>query len=265
MLVDQTPVARSPRSNPLTYLKAFDPIRTLYAEQAEAKARGFTAGHFSFNVEGGRCEACEGAGTVSVDMQFMPDVTMRCRECHGKRFRREVLQVKYRGRDISDVLEMTAREAFTWFRGERAVQAKLKPMLDVGLDYIRLGQSTKSLSGGESQRLKLAAHLAANRGGRTLFLLEEPTTGLHFADIVKLVDCLDALIDVGHSLIVVEHNLQFMLASDHLIDLGPGAASKGGRLVASGTPEEVTACADSITGRFLAQLLAQQSVVEGEA
>jgi excinuclease ABC subunit A len=166
-----------------------------------------------------------------------------------------VLQVKYRGRDISEVLEMTAREAFTWFRGERAVQSKLKPLLDVGLDYLRLGQSAKTLSGGEAQRLKLAANLAANRAGRTLFLLDEPTTGLHFADVVRLLDCLSALIDVGHSLIVIEHNLQFMLACDHIIDLGPGAADAGGRVVGVGTPEEIAKCADSVTGQFLGELI----------
>jgi excinuclease ABC subunit A len=185
-------------------------------------------------------------------MQFMADVYMRCPECHGRRYRKQVLEVKYRGRDIAEVLEMTAREAFTFFRGQRKVQAKLKHLLDVGLDYVRLGQPATTLSGGEAQRLKLAAHLAARRRGRTLFLLDEPTTGLHFSDIVQLIDCFDALLDVGHSLVIVEHNLQLMKAADYLIDLGPAAADEGGRVVMVGTPEDAAACKESTTGRFLA-------------
>jgi excinuclease ABC subunit A len=265
MLVDQSPIGRSPRSNPVTYLKAFDAIRTLFAELPEARARGFTAGHFSFNVDGGRCEACQGDGVISIDMQFMADITMRCRECHGRRYRREVLEVKYRGRDIAEVLDLTAREAFSWFRGERAIQSKLKPLLDVGLDYLRLGQPAKTLSGGEAQRLKLAAHLAGNRRGRTLFLLDEPTTGLHFSDIVQLMDCFDALIDVGHSLVIIEHNLQLMKAADYLIDLGPGAADDGGCVVAAGTPDEVAACAASLTGRFLSREFARDAEVSSRS
>ncbi len=175
--IDQSPIGRSPRSNPATYIKAFDPIRLLFAEQTEARARGLSAGHFSFNVEGGRCETCHGDGQLAIDMQFMADVYMRCPECGGRRYRRQVLEVKYRGRDIAEVLDMTAREAFTFFRGQRKVQAKLKLLLDVGLDYLRLGQPATTLSGGEAQRLKLAAHLATKRRGRTLFMLDEPTTG----------------------------------------------------------------------------------------
>jgi excinuclease ABC subunit A len=258
-LIDQSPIGRSPRSNPATFLKAFDPIRTLFAEQPEARARGYTAGHFSFNVAGGRCEACRGDGLIRIDMQFMPDVYMRCQECHGRRYRRDVLEVKYRGRDISEVLDMTAREAFTWFRGEHAVQARLKPLLDVGLDYLRLGQPATTLSGGEAQRLKLAAHLAVKRTGRTLLLLDEPTTGLHFSDIVQLMDCFDALLDVGHSLVVVEHNLQLMMVADHLIDLGPGAGNDGGRVVAIGSPEEVAANPNSATGPILAAEFARNA------
>jgi excinuclease ABC subunit A len=257
--IDQSPIGRSPRSNPATYLKAFDPIRVLFADQPEAKTRGLTAGHFSFNVEGGRCETCRGDGYLAIDMQFMADVYMRCPECRGRRYRRQVLEVKYRGRDIAEVLDLTAREAFTFFRGQHQVQAKLKHLLDVGLDYLRLGQPANTLSGGEAQRLKLAAHLAARRRGRTLFLLDEPTTGLHFSDVVQLLDCFDALLEIGHSLIVVEHNLQLMKAADWLIDLGPGAAAEGGRVVASGTPEEVAACGESLTGRVLAREFAQYS------
>ncbi len=264
VLIDQSPIGRSPRSNPATYLKAFDPIRALFAEQSEARTRGLAASHFSFNVEGGRCDTCRGDGYLAIDMQFMADVYMRCPDCHGRRYRKQVLEVKYRGRDIAEVLELTAREAFTFFRGQRKVQAKLKHLLDVGLDYVRLGQPATTLSGGEAQRLKLAAHLAARRRGRTLFLLDEPTTGLHFSDIVQLVDCFDALLEVGHSLVVVEHNLQLMKAADWLIDLGPGAADEGGRVVATGTPEEVAECAESATGRVLAEAFARDKAFAKE-
>ena len=262
--IDQSPIGRSPRSNPATYMKAFDPIRTLFAEQPEARARGLAASHFSFNVDGGRCDTCHGDGYLAIDMQFMADVYMRCPECHGQRYRRQVLEVKYRGRDIAEVLDMTAREAFTFFRGQRKVQAKLKHLLDVGLDYVRLGQPATTLSGGEAQRLKLAAHLAAKRRGRTLFVLDEPTTGLHFSDIVQLVDCFDALLEVGHSLVVVEHNLQLMKAADWLIDLGPGAADEGGRIVATGTPEEVAENPESVTGRILARAFARDAALVEE-
>jgi excinuclease ABC subunit A len=250
--IDQTPIGRSPRSNPATYLKAFDPIRALFAEQSEARVRGLSAGDFSFNVEGGRCETCHGEGMLAIDMQFMADVYMRCPECGGRRYQPRVLEVKYRGRDIAEVLDMTAREAFNFFRGQRKVQAKLKLLLDVGLDYLRLGQPATTLSGGEAQRLKLAAHLATKRRGRALFLLDEPTTGLHFSDIVQLLDCFDALLEVGHSLVIVEHNLQLMTAADWIIDLGPGAADDGGQVVATGTPEEIATCDQSATGQALA-------------
>jgi excinuclease ABC subunit A len=259
--IDQSPIGRSPRSNPATYMKAFDPIRLLFAEQSEARLRGLTAGDFSFNVEGGRCETCRGDGLLAIDMQFMADVYMRCHECGGRRYQKRVLEVKYRGRDIAEVLDMTAREAFNFFRGQRKVQARLKLLLDVGLDYVRLGQPATTLSGGEAQRLKLAAHLATKRRGRALFLLDEPTTGLHFSDIVQLVDCFDALLEVGHSLVIVEHNLQLMKAADWIIDLGPGAADEGGRVVATGTPEEVAECAESVTGRVLAREFAREAAL----
>jgi excinuclease ABC subunit A len=250
--IDQSPIGRSPRSNPATYIKALDPIRALFAEQIDARTRGLTASHFSFNVEGGRCDTCHGDGYLAIDMQFMANVYMKCPECGGKRFRQQILDVKYRGLNIAEVLDMTAREAFTFFRGQRKVQAKLKFLLDVGLDYLRLGQPATTLSGGEAQRLKLAAHLATKRKGRALFLLDEPTTGLHFSDIVQLLDCFDALLEVGHSLVVVEHNLQLMKAADWIIDIGPGAADAGGQIVATGTPEEVAECGESVTGRILA-------------
>lgn len=256
ILVDQNPVGRSPRSNPVTYIKAFDEIRKVFAETVEAKTRNYTAGHFSFNVDGGRCESCQGEGYIQVEMQFLADVFMKCAQCNGKRYRREILAVTHRGRNIADVLDMTVREAFSFFRGQAKVQAKLKQLIDVGLDYLRLGQPANTLSAGESQRLKLAAHLSEATRSRTLFLLDEPTTGLHFSDIVQLLDCFDALLAIGHSLIVVEHNLQLMKAADYIIDLGPGAADEGGTVVVTGTPEEVASCAASVTGRYLAAALA---------
>jgi excinuclease ABC subunit A len=258
VFVDQSPISRSPRSNPVTYVKAMDPIRALFAELPDAKARGYTASHFSFNVDGGRCEACQGAGYVEVDMQFLADVTMRCHECEGRRFRDEVLDVRYRDRDISEVLEMTVHEAIRFFRGETKVQQRLRPLVDVGLDYLKLGQPASTLSGGEAQRLKLAGRLATKTAGRTLFLLDEPTTGLHFSDVEQLVDCFNALVDVGHSLVVIEHNVPMMMAADWILDLGPGAAADGGRVVTQGTPEAVAKCAASATGRVLAAALARR-------
>jgi excinuclease ABC subunit A len=251
LLVDQSPIGRTPRSNPVTYVKAFDPIRTAFAETTEAKARSFRAGHFSFNAEEGRCEACEGEGFHRVDMQLMADVYMRCPECHGSRYRREVLDVKYRGLSIADVLELSVREAFNFFRGHKKVLARLKCLIDVGLDYLRLGQPANTLSGGESQRLKLANYVSAARRGRTLFVLDEPTTGLHFSDVMQLIDCFDSLVAMGHSLVVVDHNQLLMQAADWIIDLGPGPAEQGGRVVAEGPPERVAANAASVTGRFL--------------
>ncbi len=258
ILVDQSPIGRSPRSNPVTYIKAFDEIRNVFAETLEARTRNYTASHFSFNVEGGRCTACHGDGYIEIDMQFMADVFMKCSQCHGRRYRPEILKITYRGRNIAEVLEMTVREAFTFFRGCPKVQARLKLLIDVGLDYLRLGQPANTLSGGEAQRLKLAGYMSAAKRNRTLFILDEPTTGLHFADVVQLLDCFDALLAVGHSLIVVEHNLQVMKAADYIIDLGPGAADEGGQIVAQGTPEFIARAKSSATGRFLAEALAKQ-------
>jgi excinuclease ABC subunit A len=255
MLVDQDPISRSPRSNPVTYIKAFDEIRRVFAETTEAKTHNYTAGHFSFNVDGGRCTHCQGDGHIQIDMQFLADVFMKCPVCHGQRYRGEILSVMYRGRNIADVLEMTVREAFSFFRGQTKVQARLKRLIDVGLDYLRLGQPANTLSAGEAQRLKLAAYMSEATRNRTLFILDEPTTGLHFSDVVQLLDCFEALLDVGHSLIVVEHNLQLMKAADFIIDLGPGAAEQGGQVVACGTPEKVSRDPNSITGRFLAEAL----------
>ncbi|MEM7313780.1 MAG: excinuclease ABC subunit UvrA [Planctomycetota bacterium] len=255
ILVDQSPIGRSPRSNPVTYIKAFDAIRKVFAETLSARTRNLKTSHFSFNVEGGRCEACKGDGSISINMQFLADVVMTCSECQGKRYRRDVLDVKYRDRSIADVLGMTVRQAHSFFRGQPKVQSRLHQLIDVGLEYLRLGQSASTLSAGEAQRLKLAGYLSASRRGRTLFLLDEPTTGLHFSDIVQLLDCFFALLDAGHSLIVIEHNLQVMQSADYIIDLGPGAADAGGQIVAAGTPEEVARNANSATGRSLAGLL----------
>jgi excinuclease ABC subunit A len=224
----------------------------VFAETVEARTHNYTAGHFSFNVEDGRCSACQGEGYLAVDMQFLPDVYMKCGQCGGARYRKEILAVKYRNQCIADVLAMTAREAFNFFRGQTKVQARLKQLIDVGLDYLQLGQPATTLSAGEAQRLKLAAHLSEASRSRTLFILDEPTTGLHFADVVTLLDCFDALLAVGHSLIVVEHNLQLMRAADYIIDVGPEAGEAGGQIVARGTPEEIAACERSHTGRFLA-------------
>jgi len=255
IMIDQSPIGRSPRSNPVTYLKAFDEIRAVFAETVEARTRGFDAGAFSFNVDGGRCSECKGDGFVRIDMQFLADVYMRCSQCNGSRYRDEILDVNYRGRNIADVLNMTVREAFTFFRGRPKVQARLKRLIDVGLDYVRLGQPANTLSGGESQRLKLAAFTSGAKRGRCLFILDEPTTGLHFADVAQLLDCFDTLLSVGHSLLVVEHNLQIMRAADYIIDLGPGAADEGGRVIAKGTPEMVARSEGSFTAGFLAKAL----------
>ena len=262
VLVDQAPIGRSARSNPVTYLKAFDEIRKTFAATHEAKLRNYGPSRFSFNVEGGRCNACEGNGFLTVDMQFLADVMMRCPECHGSRYRPETLEVTYGGRSIAEVLELTAREAFGFFRHRPSVQARLRPLLDVGLEYLRLGQPASTLSGGEAQRLKLATFLgrspaaltraaSASKRSRTLFLLDEPTTGLHPADTAKLFDALDSLLDLGHSLLVIEHSPELMRRADWIIDLGPGAGDEGGRLVAEGTPEDV-ARAETPTGRVLA-------------
>jgi len=258
MLVDQSPIGRSPRSNPVTYIKAFDEIRAVFADTLEARTHNFTAGQFSFNVDGGRCTQCEGDGYLQIDMQFLADVFMKCPSCQGKRYRKEILKVHYRGRSIADVLEMTVREAFAFFRGLPKVQARLKQLIDVGLDYLRLGQPANTLSGGEAQRLKLAAYMSSAKRSRTLFILDEPTTGLHFADVTQLLDCFEGLLSVGHSLIVVEHNLQLMKSADYIIDLGPGAAEQGGQIVAAGTPEEVAQNPQSATGRLLAATFARE-------
>lgn len=254
--VDQSPLARSSRSNPVTYIKAFDEIRQVFAETPDAVSRNLTAGHFSFNVDGGRCPKCEGSGELTIDMQFLADVTMTCDECQGARYRPEVLLAKYRGKNINEVLHLSVNEAFGFFRGQRKLQTALKALMDVGLDYLQLGQSAATLSAGESQRLKLAAQLVARGRKRSLFLLDHPCAGLHPVDVVRLLDCLRSLLAVGHSLIVMEHRLQLLAASDWLIELGPGAADAGGTLLAAGPPQALAESGQTATGEALRRYFA---------
>jgi len=256
VLVDQAPIGRTPRSNPVTYLKAFDPIRELFSLTKDAKARGLTASHFSFNVPGGRCEACQGEGEVRVEMQFLADVFVPCDQCDGKRFKPQVLDVRYRGRTIHQILEMTVREALTFFSTSPKVLRRLQVLDEIGLGYLRLGQPATTLSGGEAQRIKIAAHLASFGGERLLYILDEPTTGLHFDDIAKLLTAFRKLVEAGHTLVVIEHNLDVVKTADYLIDLGPDGGEAGGEIVASGTPEQVALVEASHTGRALRQVLA---------
>ena len=256
VLVDQQPIGRTPRSNPVTYLKAFDPIRELFASTKDAKARGLTASHFSFNVPGGRCEACEGEGVVKVEMQFLADVFVPCEDCDGKRFKSQVLEVKYRGRNIDQVLDLTVREALTFFSTSPKVLRRLQVLDEIGLGYLRLGQPATTLSGGEAQRIKIAAHLSTQTGDRVLYILDEPTTGLHFDDIVKLLAAFRKLLQAGHSLLVIEHNLDVIKTADWIIDLGPEGGEEGGHLVTVGTPEQVAKVPESHTGRYLGEVLA---------
>jgi excinuclease ABC subunit A len=255
VLVDQSPIGRTPRSNPVTYIKAFDLIRTLFASTPEAQRRGYTAGHFSFNIPGGRCETCQGDGTVTVEMQFLADVELICEECKGTRFKNSILEVRYRGLNIHEVLKLTVEEAMSFFAGSPRLVARLKVLADVGLGYLRLGQSATTLSGGEAQRVKLAAHLAQASCERTLFIFDEPTTGLHFDDIAKLLGAFERLVESGGSLLVIEHNLDVIKAADWIIDLGPEGGEGGGLVVAKGTPQQVAKAATH-TGRYLRQSLA---------
>jgi len=260
-LVDQNPIGRSSRSNPATYIKAYDEIRKLFAEQQMSKQMGFKPGYFSFNAEGGRCEECKGEGTLTIEMQFMADITMVCPECGGKRFKKEVLEVLYREKSIADILEMTVNESIEFFSNapgasvtEKKIARLLQPLADVGLGYVKLGQSTSTLSGGESQRLKLAGYFASEKLQPTVFILDEPTTGLHAADISRLMKSLNALVDRGHTVIVIEHNLDVIKSADYIIDMGPDGGDAGGQLVACGTPEEVAA-SKTLTAGYLAAKL----------
>jgi excinuclease ABC subunit A len=257
VLVDQQPIGRTPRSNPVTYLKAFDPIRELFAATKDAKARGLTASHFSFNVPGGRCEACQGEGEVRVEMQFLADVFVPCDQCDGKRFKPQVLEVRYRNRSIHQVLDLTVREALTFFSSSPKVLRRLQVLDEIGLGYLRLGQPATTLSGGEAQRIKIAAHLSSHSGERLLYILDEPTTGLHFDDIAKLLTAFRKLLEAGHTLLVIEHNLDVIKTADFVVDLGPEGGEDGGTIVAIGTPEQVAQIDASYTGRYLRPVLAE--------
>ena len=259
ILVDQSPIGRTPRSNPVTYIKVYDGIRETFAETREAQSRGLDPSHFSFNVPGGRCEVCQGDGTVTVEMQFLADVELVCEECKGTRFKQQILDVRYRGKNIHDVLNMTVREAITFFRDVNKIANRLRVLDEVGLGYLRLGQSATTLSGGEAQRVKLAAHLSKRGGSRTLYIFDEPTTGLHFDDINKLLAAFRALIDAGGSLLVIEHNLDVIKTADYVIDLGPEGGDAGGNVVATGTPEEIMKVKASHTGRYLKAHLANSN------
>jgi excinuclease ABC subunit A len=256
VLVDQAPIGRTPRSNPVTYLKAFDPIRDIFAATKDAKSRGLTASHFSFNVPGGRCEACQGEGEVRVEMQFLADVFVPCDQCDGRRFKPQILEVKYRAKNVNQVLDLTVREALAFFSTSPKVLRRLQVLDEIGLGYLRLGQPATTLSGGEAQRIKIASHLSSRTGDRILYVLDEPTTGLHFDDIAKLLTAFRKLLDAGHTLVVIEHNLDVLKTADYLIDLGPEGGQEGGRIVATGTPEQLARVPESHTGRYLAAVLA---------
>jgi len=257
--IDQSPIGRTPRSNPATYTGLFAPLRELFAAVPEARARGYDAGRFSFNVKGGRCEACQGDGVIKVEMHFLPDVYVPCDVCKGQRYNRETLEIRYRGKNIHEVLEMTVEDALRFFQNVPAVASRLQTLTDVGLSYMRLGQNATTLSGGEAQRVKLSRELAKRATGRTLYILDEPTTGLHFHDVAQLLDVLHRLRDEGNTIIVIEHNLDVIKTADWLIDLGPEGGEGGGEIIASGTPEQVAANPRSYTGAFLGPLLARQS------
>ena len=253
--IDQSPIGRTPRSNPATYTGVFTPVRELFAGVPESRSRGYTPGRFSFNVKGGRCEACQGDGVLKVEMHFLPDVYVPCDQCKGKRYNRETLEVKYKGKNIHEVLDMTIEEAREFFDVVPALARKLQTLMDVGLSYIRLGQSATTLSGGEAQRVKLAKELSKRGTGQTLYILDEPTTGLHFADIEQLLAVLHQLRDQGNSIVVIEHNLDVIKTADWIVDLGPEGGSGGGEILIAGTPEEVAACERSHTARFLKPIL----------
>lgn len=258
-MVDQTPIGKSPRSNPVTYIKAFDAIRELMASTHQAKVRGYRAGTFSFNVPGGRCETCQGEGVVQIEMQFLADLYLECEACQGARFKQDVLEIRYKGKNIAEILALTVDEAVDYFTGQKRVEKKLKTLQDVGLGYLTLGQPSNTLSGGEAQRVKLAAHLSKTHQGHTLYLFDEPTTGLHFDDIRKLLAAFNALVEAGHSVVLIEHNLDVIKAADWVIDIGPEGGRRGGFVVAEGTPEDLAAIDESHTGQFLKEALAAGS------
>ena len=253
--IDQSPIGRTPRSNPATYTGVFDHVRKLFAQTTEAKVRGYLPGRFSFNVKGGRCEACSGDGTIKIEMHFLPDVYVPCENCNGKRYNRDTLDILFKGKNIAEVLNMPIEEALGFFENQPPIARHLQTLVDVGLGYVRLGQPAPTLSGGEAQRVKLASELAKRSTGHTMYILDEPTTGLHFEDIRRLLTVLSRLVDQGNSVLVIEHNLDVIKTVDHVIDMGPEGGDGGGRVLAEGTPEQLSKVAESHTGRFLAKLL----------
>jgi excinuclease ABC subunit A len=262
--IDQSPIGRTPRSNPATYTGLFGPLREIYAAVPESRARGYEAGRFSFNVKGGRCEACQGDGVIKVEMHFLPDVYVPCDVCKGQRYNRETLEIRFRGKNIHEVLEMTVEEALRFFQSVPGVAGKLQTLVDVGLSYLRLGQSATTLSGGEAQRVKLARELAKRATGRTLYILDEPTTGLHFHDVAQLLDVLHRLRDEGNTIVVIEHNLDVIKTADWLIDLGPEGGEGGGTLVGTGTPWQLADNPASYTGQYLRPLLTRATTTAGK-
>ncbi len=249
--IDQSPIGRTPRSNPATYTGVFTDIRELFSQTNDAKIKGYGPGRFSFNIKGGRCEACEGDGILKIEMHFLPDIYVPCEVCKGKRYNRETLEVLYKGKSIHDVLEMSVDEGVKFFENIPKIQRKLKTLQEVGLGYIKIGQPATTLSGGEAQRVKLSTELSKRPTGKTIYILDEPTTGLHTADVHKLIDVLQHLADTGNTILVIEHNLNVIKVADHIIDLGPEGGSGGGNIVVCGTPEEIAACPDSYTGKYL--------------
>ena len=256
--IDQAPIGRTPRSNPATYTGLFTDIRDLFASTNDAKMRGYGTGRFSFNVKGGRCEACEGDGIVKIEMHFLPDIFVPCEVCKGRRYNRETLEVKYKGKNIHDVLEMTVEEGLKFFENLPKISRKLQTLYDVGLGYVKIGQSSTTLSGGEAQRVKLATELSKRPTGKTVYILDEPTTGLHTADVHKLIEVLQKLASGGNTIIVIEHNLDVIKTADYIIDLGPEGGNGGGTVVATGTPEEIAVCKKSYTGKYLKKILEER-------
>jgi excinuclease ABC subunit A len=261
--IDQSPIGRTPRSNPATYTGLWGPLRELLAAVPESRLRGYKPGRFSFNVKGGRCEACEGAGIVQIEMHFLPDVYVACEVCKGKRYNRETLEIHYKGKNVAEILEMTVDEALEFFSAVPSIRNKLQTLQDVGMGYIHLGQPATTLSGGEAQRVKLATELSKRATGRILYILDEPTTGLHFDDIAKLLAAFRKLIEAGHTLVVIEHNLDVIKTADWVIDLGPEGGDKGGELIAAGTPEEVASASESYTGQYLRVALGMPAAEKG--
>jgi excinuclease ABC subunit A len=253
--IDQSPIGRTPRSNPGTYTGLFSNIRELFSRTPEARMRGYKPGRFSFNVKGGRCEACRGDGIIKIEMHFLPDVYVACDVCHGNRYNRETLEIRYKGRNIKEVLEMTVNQATDFFSRIAKIRTKLQTLVDVGLGYIQVGQPATTLSGGEAQRVKLSRELSKKGSGKTIYLLDEPTTGLHVDDIRKLLEVLNQLVETGNTVIVIEHNMDVIKTADHIIDLGPEGGDEGGYVIGCGTPEEITAISNSYTGQYLAKIL----------